>query len=69
MPRKQKVEEEPTQVPKEERRGRKKKDKVKEKKKPSEYATFVKTNYDKARHLPSKERFKFLSDLWKKTKV
>ena len=67
-----------SKAPKKEREGssRPQKPKVKKQKKdkkprkPSEYATFVKTHYQDAevQALPSKERFKKISVLWKKHK-
>jgi hypothetical protein len=53
----------PTETPKK-KRGRKPKERVKKPKQPSAYAQFVKANYDKSRHLPPKERFKFISKMW-----
>lgn len=36
--------------------------------KPSAYSLFVKDNYEKARHLPTKERFKHIAKLWSESK-
>jgi len=58
----------PKKVKKEEKEKKEKKEKVK--RRPSEYATFVKQFYHtkEIMDLPSKERFKKISVLWKKQK-
>ena len=50
------------------KRGRRPKEVVKKERVASSYATFVKTHYDSVRSLATKERFKALSELWKKEK-
>ena len=50
------------------KRGRKPKEIVKKVRVASSYATFVKTHYDSVRSLATKDRFKALSELWKKEK-
>ena len=54
--------------PPKKKRGRKPKVVVKKERVASSYATFVKTHYDSVRSLATKERFKALSELWKKEK-
>lgn len=63
----QKQEKQEKQEPK--KRGRKPKVVVKKERVASAYATFVKTHYDTVRDLPTKERFKKLSLLWKEEKM
>ena len=55
-----------TEPPK--KRGRKPKVVVKKERVASSYATFVKNHYDSVRSLATKDRFKALSELWKKEK-
>lgn len=50
------------------KRGRKPKEVIKKVRVASSYATFIKNNYDSVRNLPTKERFKALSVLWKQEK-
>ena len=57
-----------TTEPPKKKRGRKPKVVVKKERVASSYATFVKTHYDSVRSLATKERFKALSELWKKEK-
>jgi hypothetical protein len=42
--------------------------KPKTKRKPSAYNTFIKANYQKATHLPPKERLGFLAKMWRESK-
>ena len=66
-----KQEEVKSTLPKDEppkKRGRKPKEVVKKERVASSYAMFVKTHYDSVRSLATKERFKALSELWKKEK-
>ena len=58
----------PKDEPPKKKRGRKPKEVIKKERVASSYATFVKTHYDSVRNLPTKERFKALSVLWKQEK-